>query len=248
MTLNITLDELLAWNAEERAKWLPWLKANPAALNVPLQPGGRFPTVWSLIDHIFLVEVRHILRLQRQELPTETGVAAGDIDGPLRLRRSRPGSGEIATAAHPRPAGDLNTPRDVVVSDGTFPLSPRKLLLPHGAARGAALAAGRRCGGADGRLHPARELRSVLFKSADLARRPQSFLARTPCHVPVHRSEGPFRSRCRAVLIAAAVAAVVRGVADEVREFVGGAAADAAADGRDQFRSRQIGRRIGPSP
>ena len=81
MTLNITLDELLAWNAEERAKWLPWLKTNPAALTVPLQPGGRFPTVGSLIDHIFLVEVRHILRLQRQELPTETGVAAGDIDG-----------------------------------------------------------------------------------------------------------------------------------------------------------------------
>ena len=66
MTLNITLDELLEWNAEERAKWLPWLKANPAALNVPLQPGGRFPTVGSLIDHIYLVEVRHILRLRRR--------------------------------------------------------------------------------------------------------------------------------------------------------------------------------------
>jgi uncharacterized damage-inducible protein DinB len=126
MTLNITLDELLAWNAEERAKWLTWLKANPGSLKVPLQPGGRFPTVGSLIDHIFLVEVRHILRLQRQELPTETGVAAGDIDG-LFAYAAR-GREAVHRYLPTQAAADLNTPRDVVVSDGTFPLSPRKLL------------------------------------------------------------------------------------------------------------------------
>jgi uncharacterized damage-inducible protein DinB len=126
MTLNITLDELLEWNAEERAKWLPWLKANPASLNVPVQPGGRFPTVGSLIDHIFLVEVRHILRLQRQNLPTETGVAAGDIDG-LFAYAAR-GRDAVHRYLPTLAAGDLNTPRDVVVSDGTYPLSPRKLL------------------------------------------------------------------------------------------------------------------------
>ena len=48
MTAYITLDELLGWTAEERAKWLPWFKANPAALDVTVQPGGRFPTVGSL--------------------------------------------------------------------------------------------------------------------------------------------------------------------------------------------------------
>ncbi len=126
MTLNITLDELLEWNAEERAKWQPWLKANPAALTVPLQPGGRFPTVGSLIDHIFLVEVRHILRLQRQELPTATGVAAGDIDG-LFSYAAR-GRQAVHRYLPTLTADDLNKPRDVVVSDGTFPLSPRKLL------------------------------------------------------------------------------------------------------------------------
>ena len=126
MALNITLDELLEWNAEERAKWQPWLRANPASLNVPLQPGGRFPTVGSLIDHIFLVEVRHILRLQRQDLPTETGVAAGDIEG-LFAYAAR-GRDAVHRYLPALGAGDLNTPRDVVVSDGTYPLSPRKLL------------------------------------------------------------------------------------------------------------------------
>jgi uncharacterized damage-inducible protein DinB len=126
MTLNITLDELLEWNAEERAKWRPWLKANAASLDVPLQPGGRFPTVRSLVDHIFLVEVRHILRLRRQELPTATGVAAGDIDGLFAYAaRGREAVQQYLPTLN---ADDLNTPRDVVVSDGTFPLSPRKLL------------------------------------------------------------------------------------------------------------------------
>ena len=126
MALNITLDELLEWNAEERAKWQPWLDANPASLNVPLQPGGRFPTVGSLIDHIFLVEVRHILRLQRRDLPTETGVSAGDIDG-LFAYAAR-GREAVRRYLPTVTAGDLNQPRDVVVSDGTYPLSPRKLL------------------------------------------------------------------------------------------------------------------------
>jgi hypothetical protein len=80
MELTITLNELLGWTAEERAKWLPWFKANPKALDLPLQPGGRFGTVASLVDHIFLVEHRHTARLQFKELPTASGIAAGDVD------------------------------------------------------------------------------------------------------------------------------------------------------------------------
>lgn len=126
MNPSISLDELLGWNAEERAKWQAWLKANPAALDLPLQPGGRFATVGSLIDHIFLVEVRHVLRLQRQDLPTATGVAAGNIDG-LFAYAAR-GRDALVRYLPTLAAEDLNTPRDVVVSDGTYPLSPRKLL------------------------------------------------------------------------------------------------------------------------
>ena len=80
MTLTITLDELLGWTAEERAKWRPWFKANPSALDLEMQPGGRFPTVASLVDHIFLVEVRHTLRLQNKELPTASGIPMADVD------------------------------------------------------------------------------------------------------------------------------------------------------------------------
>lgn len=126
MTPTITLDELLGWTSEERAKWRPWLKKHSGALDVPVQPGGRFPTVASLIDHIFLVEVRHIMRLQGQDLPAESGIAAGDIDGLFTYAaRGREAVHRYVPSLNP---GDLNRPRDVVVASGTYPLSPRKLL------------------------------------------------------------------------------------------------------------------------
>src|SRR5687767_14427014 len=126
MSLSITLDELLEWNSEERAKWLPWLKANPKALDVTVQPGGRFPTVCSLIDHIFLVEHRHTLRLQGKELPTESGVTPGDIDALYAYAaRGREGVRKYLPTLSEQ---DANTPRNVVVASGTYPLSPRKLL------------------------------------------------------------------------------------------------------------------------
>ena len=126
MTPTITLDELLAWTAEERAKWLPWLRQNPAALEVTVQPGGRFPTVASLIDHIFLVEVRHTQRLQGKELPADTGITPGDVDGlyAYATRRREALHRYLPTLS----AEDLNRPRDVVVASGTYPMSPRKLL------------------------------------------------------------------------------------------------------------------------
>ena len=130
MTLNLSLDELLAWTAEERAKWLPWFKANPAALGAPVQPGGRFPTVLSLIEHTFLVEVRHTRRLQRQELPTQTGVAPEDIDALWAYA----GQGRAALKNYlPTLTGqDAKTPRDVVVPSGTSQMTPRKLLFHMG--------------------------------------------------------------------------------------------------------------------
>lgn len=126
MTPTITLDELLGWTSQERAKWRAWLKINSGALDVAVQPGGRFPTVASLVDHIFLVEVRHTLRLQGKDLPTETGIAAGDIDALFTYAaRGREAVHRYVPSLNP---GDLNKPRDVVVASGTYPLSPRKLL------------------------------------------------------------------------------------------------------------------------
>jgi uncharacterized damage-inducible protein DinB len=125
--LSMTLDELLAWNGEEREKWRGWLESHPGAMAAPLQPGGRFPTVGALVDHIFLVEVRHTKRLERQEIPSETGVAAGDVGGlfDYGTRGRRALTDYLATLSPP----DALAPRDVVVqSGGPYRMTPRKLL------------------------------------------------------------------------------------------------------------------------
>jgi uncharacterized damage-inducible protein DinB len=72
------LTELIAYSDHERAKWKAWIEHDPARLTMPFQPGGRFPAVASILDHVFLVERRHLARLQGAAPPDSTGCAPGD--------------------------------------------------------------------------------------------------------------------------------------------------------------------------
>ena len=126
-SITLSLDELLIYTDEERAKWRAWFAQHPDAMNLRLQPDGRFATVAALVDHIFLVEQRHVARLQRQPIPNESGVAAGDIDALFAYGdRMRDGMRRyLSTLAD----DDARTPREVTVQSGTFRMTPRKLLL-----------------------------------------------------------------------------------------------------------------------
>lgn len=80
MTAPVSADlvELIAYSDYERAKWRAWIEQDPARLAVVCQPGGRFPTVWSLLEHLFLVERRHLARLEGSTPPDATGCVGGD--------------------------------------------------------------------------------------------------------------------------------------------------------------------------
>ena len=82
MSLTLSIDELLRYSAEQRDAWRRWLAANPAAIDAPVQPGGRFPTAGKLIDHIFLVERRHLQRLRQAPVSSATGLT-GNNAAPL---------------------------------------------------------------------------------------------------------------------------------------------------------------------
>ena len=81
MSVPVDFNRVMDYVQHERGKWKAWLEADPSRLRLPFQPGGRFPTVNSLIDHVFFVERRHLSRLQGAPLPEKTGVAEGDING-----------------------------------------------------------------------------------------------------------------------------------------------------------------------
>ena len=81
MSIPMDFNRLMDYVHHERGKWRAWLEADASRLTLPFQPGGRFPTINSLVDHVFWVERRHLSRLQGVPLPEQTGVAEGDIAG-----------------------------------------------------------------------------------------------------------------------------------------------------------------------
>jgi uncharacterized damage-inducible protein DinB len=78
MSVALPLARLLDYSDYERAKWKAWIADNPGRLSLAFQATGRFPTVWSVFDHLFLIERRHLARLQGASPPDATGVVAGD--------------------------------------------------------------------------------------------------------------------------------------------------------------------------
>ena len=78
MSVDVALAALVAYSDHERQKWREWIAADPARLRVPFQTGGRFADIGALLDHIFLVERRHLARLEGAAPPSSTGVPSGD--------------------------------------------------------------------------------------------------------------------------------------------------------------------------
>ncbi len=127
MSITLTFDELLRYTAEERDRWHTWLIANPAAMAVSLQPAGaRFATVGKLIDHIFLVEQRHIQRLREEPPSDSTGLTATNVpplfDYGASVRR------EMQAFVDTLDDDAAGVMRKFTVQSGEYEMTPRKLL------------------------------------------------------------------------------------------------------------------------
>ena len=72
----------MRYTGEERDKWRAWFAEHPTAIDAPVHPGARLSTVGKLVDHIFLVEQRHLQRLQSQPVVEQTGLT-GNNASPL---------------------------------------------------------------------------------------------------------------------------------------------------------------------
>jgi uncharacterized damage-inducible protein DinB len=125
MTVALTLEDLLAYSDHERAKWRQWFGADPSRLTIVFQPGGRFPTVASVLDHLFLVERRHLSRLQGGSVPDHTGVDLTSVDALFEYAdRVRADYRAYATTLP-----DATEPIVLNINVGTFEVPRRKLAL-----------------------------------------------------------------------------------------------------------------------
>ena len=127
MSMMLTFEELLRYTEGEREKWRRWLTAHPAALEVPVQPeGGCLPTVGKTIDHIFLVEQRHLQRLRVEPLSTSTGLTAANapplFDYGASVRR------ELDRFVEGLDDDVAEEMRTFNVRDRAWQMTPRKLL------------------------------------------------------------------------------------------------------------------------
>ena len=124
--LTLGYDELLRYTQEERDRWRRFFAANPQALESVVQPGGRFETVGKLIDHVFLVERRHVQRLRGETLATQTGLTGNNapplFDYGASVRR------ELEQLVDGLAEDEANEVRTFEVREQTWVMTPRKLL------------------------------------------------------------------------------------------------------------------------
>jgi uncharacterized damage-inducible protein DinB len=125
--MELSFDEFARYTNGEREKWRAYFAAHPDALAVEVQPGERFASVGALIDHIFLVERRHLQRLTGSALDQTTGLSGRHapplFDYGASVRRELE---QFVRDLDPDAAAE---PRTVTVqSGGAYDVTPRKLL------------------------------------------------------------------------------------------------------------------------
>lgn len=126
MSLTLAFDELLRYTNEEREKWRGWLQQHGAAMDASVQPEGRYPAVGKLIDHIFLVERRHLQRLAGEPLADRTGLTGNNVpplfDYGASVRR------ELEQYVSDLDDDVADQVRTFEVREQQWPMTPRKLL------------------------------------------------------------------------------------------------------------------------
>jgi uncharacterized damage-inducible protein DinB len=128
MALDLSYEELLRYTTVERDKWRRWFLSHPAGMDVNLQPGGRFPTVGKLIDHVFLVERRQLQRLTGERVSETTGLTGSNapplFDYGASVRRELE---QYAGLAEEQP-DEADEPRTFTIGTETLTASPRQIL------------------------------------------------------------------------------------------------------------------------
>jgi uncharacterized damage-inducible protein DinB len=126
MPLSIAFDELLRYTNGERDKWRGWFLEHAEAIEAPVQSGGRLPTAGKLIDHIFLVERRHLQRLAGEPVVDRTGLTGTNapplFDYGASVRR------ELGKYVADLDDDDADQIRTFNVRDQDWLMTPRKLL------------------------------------------------------------------------------------------------------------------------
>ena len=119
-------DELRRYCDDERDRWRRFFVMHPQAVELVVQPASRFATIGQLIDHIFLVERRHLQRLRGEPVADRTGLTGNNapplFDYGASVRR------ELEQYVGELDEDAADQVRMFDVRNQQWPMTPRKLL------------------------------------------------------------------------------------------------------------------------
>lgn len=99
MTTGLTCDELLRYVESETAKWEAFFRANPSALDVPLDNVAQANSARELVKHIVAVDLRYSERLLGLPI-TQYEQLSSDIDAVFgAARRAHAGLRDFSNKA-----------------------------------------------------------------------------------------------------------------------------------------------------
>jgi uncharacterized damage-inducible protein DinB len=127
MSITVSLSELLDYSDHERRKWEKWFATDPSRMQLRLQGAARFPAASDLLDHIFLVERRHLARLEGGTPPERTGIRPGHVEELFdyaRLVRA-----DFRCYVDSTDDATASRPKAFVLPSGTYEMPPRQLAL-----------------------------------------------------------------------------------------------------------------------
>jgi uncharacterized damage-inducible protein DinB len=130
MSLNVNVEDLLAYSEWERESWRAWFRERGAgAFTTSFGPNGdgRFGTVADVVRHIFSAEMRYVDRLSGRALTDPSSIPTELEDLFEFGRRSRRALEEFI-ARHPNDRWDV--PRDhPMLANQTMRLTDRKIVV-----------------------------------------------------------------------------------------------------------------------
>lgn len=129
--MNPTLDfrDLVAYTTWQRSGWQSWFGQRNSALNVTrgANEGGRFPTVGTLIRHIYSAELRYVERIAGLPLSDTSSVPTDDARALFEFGNA--GRVRLEQVIDTMPLAGWDVAFEFPLLNATARASPRKIIL-----------------------------------------------------------------------------------------------------------------------
>ncbi|GDY13294.1 hypothetical protein LBMAG53_21720 [Planctomycetota bacterium] len=127
MSAGISFRELLTWIGSETDRYESWFSHRPQQVWLLAAGTGRLATVWDLVHHVHVVDIRLAQRAQGQPIATDSEVAVTDAGSLFALGRR----GQAILGATVDDAHELHTIISWQTQTGVQMQASRRKIVAH---------------------------------------------------------------------------------------------------------------------